>query len=159
MSIECDGCKSAHTEILHLKRRVGTLESFKKWAEPILNDIKLLRNDTRWMIIIALAFIGTVAWIYAYQVYPLMKQQSIDKIDIIKEIHEMEKISYEGRQELKLELVKKFNQSTETINKHSTDISKKSVSRLRSTLYNQRDDIKEAISQKPSINVNQRVGN
>lgn len=124
MSDKCDGCEDAHKKITHLEKRIGTLESFKKWAEPILNDIKLLRNDTRWMIIIALAFIGIVTWVYAYQIYPSFKQQNEDKLEIIKEIHKMEKVGYKGRQKLRSELIKKFNQSTKTINQHSTSASK-----------------------------------
>jgi len=85
MSGDCEGCQSAHVKIGHLETRVESLETFKKWAKPILDDIKHLRNDARWMIFIATAFSAIVAWVYIYQVSPFFKQQSNDKIEIIKQ--------------------------------------------------------------------------
>jgi len=139
MGEKCEKCETTCAEIYHIKGRLTTLETFQKWAEPILNGIKLLRSDTKWMKIIALAFISIVTWVYIDQVLPILKQQSDDKIErikqqsadkaeILKQQHadkiEIIREMYKGQQELRKEIMGKLSQTTRTINQHSTKSSK-----------------------------------
>lgn len=150
----CEGCQSAHVKIGHLEIRVESLETFKKWAKPILNDIKLLRSDTRWMITIALAFSGIVIWVYIYQVFPFFKQQSKekieiikqqtkDKIEIIREINKIKEDSFKGRIKIRDELMEKFNQSTKEINQHNTSASKMNYSGITKVIRKEVRSIKK----------------
>lgn len=154
----CKGCTDAHDKITHLEGRVETLEIFKKWAEPIISDIKSIKTDNKWMIAIAILFSALVTYVYHYQVYPFFEKQQDANTKIIKMVADFKIETLNDRAIFKNKVFEMLQDNEKKINNHSTNMSKKSVKSLRSTLYNQRDDIKEAISQKPNINVNQRVG-
>lgn len=135
MEEKCDGCVAAHQKIESQEIRITNLEKFRKWAEPILNDLKILRSDIRWMKYIASLFSIIVAWVYMSQVSPffekqsddkieIIKQQNKDKIEIIREINKIKEDSFKGRIKLRDELMEKFNQSTKAINRHNTSASK-----------------------------------
>lgn len=89
MGDNCEGCENAHRKIEKLEGRVSTLEDFKKWAKPILEDIKIIKNDSRWMIAIAIGFSLIVTYVYIYQIYPNFNKQNEDKIEIIREVQKI----------------------------------------------------------------------
>ena len=53
---ELEAFKSKHHD--H-EKRIALLEVFENWARPILEAVKTIKNDNRWMIIIFVAF-GTL---------------------------------------------------------------------------------------------------
>jgi hypothetical protein len=147
MSDDCKGCKDAHEKIEGLHGRVSTLETFKEWAEPILNDIKILRRDSSWMITIAGIFIAITSYVYVYQIYPsfakqdkdkieiiekqnrdkteIIKQQNKDKIEIIKEV-----------QKIRIEMLEKLSTTETTIKKDITKASKMNYKGLKKIIEN-----------------------
>ena len=155
---QCKGCEDTHERITDLEARIKTLEVFRKWAEPILKSIQILVNDEKWKRWIITAFVGIVTYVYIYQIYPSFEKVNDARIEVINIVKQVEINSLKGMSEFKTDILEMLRNNEKKINDHSTDTSKKSVSSLRSTLYNQRDDLKAAISEKPNFNINQRVG-
>ena len=70
------------------EKRISLLEDFESWARPILEAVKTIKNDNRWMIIIFVAFVSICTYVYQTDVKQFMKKWNDDKIDIIKEIND-----------------------------------------------------------------------
>lgn len=81
---EFEAFKSKHGE--H-EKRIALLEDFENWARPILEAVKTIKNDNRWMIIIFVAFVTICTYVYQTDIKNFMKDWNDDKIDIIKEIN------------------------------------------------------------------------
>jgi tellurite resistance protein len=84
---EFEEYKKKHNE--HDKR-IALLEDFENWARPILEAVKTIKNDNRWMIIIFTAFVAICTYVYQTDVKQFMTKWSDDKVDIIKEINKFE---------------------------------------------------------------------
>ena len=69
------------------EKRIALLEDFENWARPILEAVKTIKNDNRWMIIIFVAFVTICTYVYQTDIKNFMKDWNSDKIDIIKEIN------------------------------------------------------------------------
>lgn len=69
------------------EKRISLLEDFESWARPILEAVKTIKNDNRWMIIIFVAFVSICTYVYQTDVKQFMEKWNNDKIDIIKEIN------------------------------------------------------------------------
>ena len=48
--------KKETRRLIH-EKRIALLEDFENWARPILEAVKTIKNDNRWMIIIFVAFV------------------------------------------------------------------------------------------------------
>ena len=81
---EFEAFKHKHNE--HDKR-IALLEDFENWARPILEAVKTIKNDNRWMIIIFVSFVTICTYVYQTDIKNFMKDWNSDKIDIIKEIN------------------------------------------------------------------------
>lgn len=81
---EFEAFKNKHKE--H-EKRITLLEDFEKWARPILEAVKTIKNDNRWMIIIFIAFVSICTYVYQTDIKQFMNKWNDDKIDIIKEIN------------------------------------------------------------------------
>ena len=81
---EFEAFKLKHNE--HDKR-IALLEDFENWARPILEAVKTIKNDNRWMIIIFVAFVTICTYVYQTDIKNFMKDWNDDKIDIIREIN------------------------------------------------------------------------
>lgn len=81
---ELEAFKHKHNE--H-EKRIALLEDFENWARPILEAVKTIKNDNRWMIIIFVAFVTICTYVYQTDIKNFMKDWNSDKIDIIKEIN------------------------------------------------------------------------
>lgn len=87
-------CKQCLTEFEKFKakhedheKRITLLEDFEKWARPILEAVKTIKNDNRWMIIIFVAFVTICTYVYQTDIKNFMTRWNDDKIDIIREIN------------------------------------------------------------------------
>lgn len=69
------------------EKRISLLEDFESWARPILEAVKTIKNDSRWMIVIFIAFVSICTYVYQTDVKQFMIKWSDDKVDIIKEIN------------------------------------------------------------------------
>ena len=69
------------------EKRIALLEDFENWARPILEAVKTIKNDNRWMIIIFVAFVTICTYVYQTDIKNFIKDWNSDKIDIIKEIN------------------------------------------------------------------------
>jgi len=69
------------------EKRIALLEDFENWARPILEAVKTIKNDNRWMIIIFVAFVTICTYVYQTDIKNFMKDWNDDKIDIIREIN------------------------------------------------------------------------
>ena len=69
------------------EKRIALLEDFENWARPILEAVKTIKNDNRWMIIIFVAFVTICTYVYQTDIKNFMKDWNNDKIDIIREIN------------------------------------------------------------------------
>ena len=81
-------------EIQEHKRRIGILESFVEWAEPVIRKIENMQKDLaevstsqRWMSVIFGAFVTIVAFVYVAQIQPSLEKQAEGDVEIIKEFH------------------------------------------------------------------------
>lgn len=81
-------------EVQEHKRRIGILESFVEWAEPVIRKIENMQKDLaevstsqRWMSVIFGGFVTIVAFVYVAQIQPSLEKQAEGDVEIIKEIH------------------------------------------------------------------------
>jgi len=154
MPADCSGCKEAHEKISKHDARIAALEAFKKWATPILEDIKTIKNDSRWQIAIAIIFSAIVTYVYTTQIFPFFDKQNKDKLEIMTAIHK-EKIetikalqsikTYDAQQLQALEekINKKVLQVASDINKHSTEASKMNYKGIKKVI---RKEVEESIN-------------
>lgn len=69
------------------EKRISLLEDFESWARPILEAVKTIKNDNRWMIIIFVAFVSICTYVYQTDIKNFMAIQNSDKVDFIKELN------------------------------------------------------------------------
>ena len=81
---EFEAFKHKHNE--HDKR-IALLEDFENWARPILEAVKTIKNDNRWMIIIFVAFVTICTYVYQTDIKNFMTIQNSDRVDFIKELN------------------------------------------------------------------------
>ena len=95
---ECDiKLQRLEVEIQEHKRRIGILESFVEWAEPVIRKIENMQKDLaevstsqRWMSVIFGGFVTIVAFVYVAQIQPSLDKQAEGDVAIIKEIHKVQ---------------------------------------------------------------------
>ena len=95
---ECDiKLQRLEVEIQEHKRRIGILESFVEWAEPVIRKIENMQKDIaevstsqRWMSVIFGGFVTIVAFVYVAQIQPSLDKQAEGDVAIIKEIHKVQ---------------------------------------------------------------------
>ena len=91
MTEQCKKCLEEFEAFKHKHnehdKRIALLEDFENWARPILEAVKTIKNDNRWMIIIFVAFVTICTYVYQTDIKNFMKDWNSDKIDIIKEIN------------------------------------------------------------------------
>ena len=100
---KCDGCdyikRMVHIEerVAEQNKRLSVLESFVEWAEPIIRRIEDMQKDVtklttsqNYMSMIFGGFVVIVAYVYTVQITKFMEEQPKDKIEIIREIHNLE---------------------------------------------------------------------
>lgn len=91
MTEQCKKCLEEFEVFKHKHnehdKRIALLEDFENWARPILEAVKTIKNDNRWMIIIFVAFVTICTYVYQTDIKNFMKDWNSDKIDIIKEIN------------------------------------------------------------------------
>lgn len=86
-----------HTIKQH-SNRIVILETFRDWASPILKKIEKMEKEVtsvavsqKFMSAIFGAFVLIVVYIYTVQIMDFMKEQPQTKIEIIREIHQLDK--------------------------------------------------------------------
>ena len=87
-------CKKCLEEIESFKikyhdheKRISLLEDFENRAIPILEAVKTIKNDNRWMIIIFISFVSICTYVYQTDIKNFMTIQSNDKVNLIKELN------------------------------------------------------------------------
>lgn len=68
-------------------KRITLLEDFEQWARKILESVKTIKNDNRWMIIIFVAFVTICTYVYQTDIKNFMTIQNSDRVDFIKELN------------------------------------------------------------------------
>ena len=155
---DCEKCEKHETHIIDLQHRVTSLEDFEKWAKPILEIVKTIKSDSKYQITIGLALVGIVSYIYVYQIYPFFEKQHDSNIEVIKAISDFQLETVKDRTDFKTEIFNMLTDSKKKIITSNSEISEENISRLRRTLYNQKKDIKDTITNNPSrLNISQSI--
>ena len=112
---ECECCRKIQRlegEVQEHKRRIGILESFVEWAEPVIRKIEDMQKNIaevstsqRWMSVIFAAFVTIVAFVYVSQVVPSMEKQADGDVEIIREIHRGQLDTQKRIDELRLQVI------------------------------------------------------
>lgn len=90
----CDDCKGldeVRDKINEHHQRISALEDFEKWARPILDAVRTIKNDNRWMIIIFVAFVGICTYVYQTDIKDYIKDNHNYKIEVIEKFNDIEK--------------------------------------------------------------------
>ena len=108
--------------------RIGILENFREWASPIIKRIENMERELtsiavsqKYMSIIFGAFVMVVSYIYSVQVIGFMQEQPMNKVEIIREIHLLDKTLNARVDELKEQVITsskiKYNTTVKEISK------------------------------------------
>ena len=99
-------------EVQEHKRRIGILESFAEWAEPVIRKIENMQKDLaeastsqRWMSVIFGGFVTIVAFVYVAQIQPSLDKQAEGDVEIIREIHRGQLDTQKRIDELRLQII------------------------------------------------------
>ena len=104
-------------------------ENFREWASPIIKRIENMEIEVnfysvsqKYMSIIFGAFVMVVSYIYSVQVIGFMQEQPMNKVEIIREIHLLDKTLNARVDELKEQVItsSKMNYNT-TVKEISKD--------------------------------------
>ena len=116
-------------EIDNHHKRIDVLENFRDWATPIIKRIENMERDVtsifvsqKYMSVIFGAFVMVVSYIYSVQIIGFMQEQPMNKVEIIREIHLLDKTLNARVDELKEQVItsSKMNYNT-TVKEISKD--------------------------------------
>ena len=81
MTEQCKKCLEEFEAFKHKHnehdKRIALLEDFENWARPILEAVKTIKNDNRWMIIIFVAFVTICTYVYQTDIKNFMKDDAV----------------------------------------------------------------------------------
>lgn len=92
--MNCTNCKKIEEieeKLDDHSKRLSALEEFEKWARPILEAVKTIKNDNRWMIVIFVSFVGICTYVYQTDIKDYIKENHQYKIEVIEKFNDIEK--------------------------------------------------------------------